>query len=128
FYSGFRVDLAAFADVCSHHDALLVVDGTQSVGVLDLDMATDGVDVVVVSAHKWLLGPLGIGFMAFSQRAFERVCPRVVGWLSVSEPFSFHRKLDFLPDARRFEPGTENAAGIFGLSKRLEEIQSTGAK
>lgn len=128
FYSGFRVDLAAFADVCSHHDALLVVDGTQSVGVLDLDMVRDGADVVVVSAHKWMLGPLGIGFMAFSERAFERVRPRVVGWLSVNEPFSFHRKLDFLPDARRFEPGTENAAGIFGLSKRLEEIQATGAK
>lgn len=128
FYSGFRVDLAAFADVCSHHDALLVVDGTQSVGLLDVDMARDGADVVVVSAHKWMLGPLGIGFMAFSERAFERVRPRVVGWLSVNEPFMFHRRLDLLPDARRFEPGTENAAGIFGLVKRLEEIDTTSAK
>ncbi|TPI10459.1 aminotransferase class V-fold PLP-dependent enzyme [Mesorhizobium sp. B4-1-3] len=126
FYSGFRVDLAAFAEVCSHHDALLVVDGTQSVGMLDLHMAKDGVDVVVVSAHKWMLGPLGIGFVAFSGRAFERVRPSVVGWLSVNEPFAFHRKLDFLPDARRFEPGTENAAGIFGLTERLEEIQAVG--
>lgn len=126
FYSGFRVDLAAFAEVCSTHDALLVVDGTQSVGVLGLDMRKEGVDVLVASAHKWMLGPLGIGFMAMSERAAERVEPRVVGWLSVNDPFSFQRKLDFLPDARRFEPGTENAPGIFGLTRRLEEINRVG--
>lgn len=128
FYSGFRVDLAAFAEICRDNDALLVVDGTQSVGVLRLDMQADGVDVLVVSAHKWMLGPVGIGFMSFSERAFERVRPRVVGWLSVKDAFAFHRVLDFLPDARRFEPGTENGAGIFGLTKRLEEIDFVGIK
>lgn len=128
FYSGFRVDLAAFAEICREHDALLVVDGTQSVGVLRLDMQADGVDVLVVSAHKWMLGPVGIGFMSFSERAFERIHPRIVGWLSVKDAFAFHRVLDFLPDARRFEPGTENGAGIFGLTKRLEEIDTVGMK
>lgn len=128
FYSGFRVDIAAFADICKEYDALLVVDGTQSVGVLSLDMQADGVDVLVASAHKWMLGPVGIGVMGFSEKAFERIRPRVIGWLSVQEAFAFHRVLDFLPDARRFEPGTENAAGIFGLTKRLEEIDSVGLK
>ncbi|QWK81244.1 aminotransferase class V-fold PLP-dependent enzyme [Ochrobactrum sp. BTU1] len=128
FYSGFRVDVAAFAEICREYDALLVVDGTQSVGVLSLDMQADGVDVLVVSAHKWMLGPVGIGAMGFSERAFERIRPRVIGWLSVQDAFAFHRVLDFLPDARRFEPGTENAAGIFGLSKRLEEIDFIGLK
>lgn len=128
FYSGFRVDLAAFAQICRENDALLVVDGTQSVGVLRLDLQADGVDVLVVSAHKWMLGPVGIGFMSFSERAFERVHPRIVGWLSVKDAFAFHRVLDFLPDAKRFEPGTENGAGIFGLTRRLEEIDSVGIK
>ncbi|WP_281069173.1 aminotransferase class V-fold PLP-dependent enzyme [Rhizobium leguminosarum] len=60
------------------------------------------------------------------RRAFERIKPRIVGWLSVNDAFAFHRVLDFLPDAKRFEPGTENGAGIFGLAKRLEEIDSIG--
>jgi len=128
FYSGFRVDLSRFSQICADHDALLVVDGTQSVGVLNVDMGIDGVDVLVVSAHKWMLGPVGIGFVAFSEKAFERIKPRIVGWLSVKDAFSFHRILDFLPDAKRFEPGTENGAGIFGLAKRLEEIGSVGMK
>ncbi len=126
FYSGFRVDLAKFSQICADHDALLVVDGTQSVGVLRTDMDVDGIDVLVVSAHKWMLGPVGVGFVAFSDKAFERIKPRIVGWLSVNDAFSFHRVLDYLPDARRFEPGTENGAGIFGLAKRLEEIDSVG--
>jgi cysteine desulfurase/selenocysteine lyase len=124
FYSGYRVPLRAIADACGH--ALFVVDGTQSVGALGVDMAADGVDVLVVSAHKWMLGPLGIGFMAFSERAFARVTPPLVGWLSVNEPFAFRRELDYLPDARRFEPGTENASGTYGLVERFREIDALG--
>lgn len=126
FYSGFRADVAAFAEVCRKHDAMLIVDGTQSIGALGLDVGKSGVDVLVVSAHKWLLGPAGIGFMALSARAMERITPRIVGWLSVSEPFAFKRQLNYLPSARRFEPGTENGTGIFGLVQRLEEIDSIG--
>ena len=104
------------ADICSICGAILVVDGTQSSGALRLDVAATGVDVLVVSAHKWLMGPRGIGFAAFSDRALAQVSPRIVGWLSVNDPFAFHRTLDFLPDARRFEPGTPNGCGILGLA------------
>ena len=86
-----------------------------------------GIDALVVSSHKWMLGPLGVGFMAFSERGFVRIQPTIMGWLSVNEPFAFRRELDFLPDGGRFEPGTENAAGRFGLVARLEQIHETGA-
>ena len=126
FHNGFRCDLAAFGAVCQRHDALLVVDGTQSVGAMAIDIAATGVDALVVSAHKWLLGPLGIGFMALSDRTFERIEVHFVGWLSVKEPFQFRRVLDLLPTAERFEPGTENGTGIYGLTARLEEIEEIG--
>ena len=126
FYNGFRADLASIAEICRRHDALLVVDGTQSVGAIDLDTEKAGVDALVVSAHKWMLGPLGIGFMALSDRAFEQLSVTSIGWLSVNDPFEFRRELDFLPDARRFEPGTENAAGMCGLAARLEQIDEIG--
>lgn len=128
FYSGFRADVASFAHLCAEYGALLVVDGTQSVGALSLDVGETGVDVLVVSAHKWLMGPRGIGFAAFSDRALGQITPRIVGWLSVNDPFEFRQTLDFLPDARKFEPGTPNGAGIFGLTARLSQIDELGIK
>lgn len=126
FFSGFRVDVAALGALCSKTSALLVVDGTQSVGAVGIDVQAAGIDVLVVSAHKWLMGPRGIGFAVFSDKALERITPRVIGWLSVNDPFEFKRTLDFLPDARRFEPGTPNGSGIFGLAERLAQIDELG--
>jgi cysteine desulfurase / selenocysteine lyase len=127
YWNGYRCDLAALATLCREHDVLLVVDGTQSIGAMRLDMAAAGVDALVVSSHKWMLGPLGIGFMALAPRALERVRVTVPGWLAVNEPFAFRNTLDYLPDARRFEPGTENSGGICGLVERLREIDEYGA-
>jgi cysteine desulfurase/selenocysteine lyase len=122
FYSGFRVDIPGIGELCRKAGALLVVDGTQSIGALTLDVSASGVDVLVVSGHKWMMAPRGIGFMALSERALARITPRIVGWLSVKEPYAFRRTLDLLPDARRFESGTPNGSGIFGLAERLRQI------
>ena len=126
YWNGHRCDVAALGTLCRERDILFVVDGTQSIGAIRLDMAEAGVDALVVSAHKWMLGPLGIGFMALGPRAIERVDVTIPGWLAVNEPFAFRNVLDYLPDARRFEPGTENAGGICGLVERLREIDEYG--
>ncbi len=128
YYNGYRVTLAPIGELCRSHNALLIVDGTQSIGALALDVGTCGVDVLVVASHKWMLGPVGTGFMAFSPRAMERIRPALVGWLSVREPFAFHRTLDFLETAERFEPGSENSVGIFGLTQRFETITDIGMR
>ena len=127
FFNGYRCDVAAIAALCRQNDALLVMDGTQSIGAIQIDVSL-GVDALVVSAHKWMMGPLGIGFMALSQRALEQIKVQQVGWLSINDPFNFRKELDLLPDARRFEPGTENSAGMYGLVARLREIDRIGAQ
>jgi selenocysteine lyase/cysteine desulfurase len=65
--------------------------------------------------------------MALSDRLLDRTEVTQVGWLSVDEPFEFRRELDLLPGADRFEPGTENSVGLFGLRERLTEIEQYGA-
>lgn len=128
YYNGFRCDLATFSQVARSRDALLVVDGTQAVGALTIDLASTGIDALVVSAHKWMLGPLGIGFMALSDRMLDRTEVTQLGWLSVNDPFAFRREIDLPMSADRFESGTENSAGLFGLGARLAEIEEFGAK
>ena len=127
YYNGYRVDLAQIAALARTHDAMLVVDGTQAVGAMRIDVEAVGLDALVVSAHKWMLGPLGIGFMALSDRMMPRTEVTQLGWLSVNDPFAFRREIDLPAGAEWFEPGTENAAGLFGLRARLAEIEAFGA-
>ena len=126
YWNGHRSDVASIGELCRPGGVLLIVDGTQSTGAMPLDMNSSGVDALVVSAHKWMLGPLGIGFLAFSTRMLDRVAVTTPGWLSVNAPFEFRNTLDYLPDARRHEPGTENASGMCGLTERLREIDDFG--
>ena len=126
YSSGYRYPLEQLANLCHDHGALLFVDGTQGVGALSLDATTLGVDVLAVSAHKWMLGPLGIGFIYFSRPALDKTQPRTLGWLSVVNPFDFDYQLRLPDDARRFEAGTENALGIVGLGASLQVLHGLG--
>jgi cysteine desulfurase/selenocysteine lyase len=128
FASGFRCDLAAIGALCRERDVLFVADGIQSLGALGCDVRATGIDVLAADAHKWLMGPPGIGILFVSDRALERLAVRTVGWLSVREPFRFPAEIDLLPDARRFEPGTENSIGVFGLGGTLELILEIGVE
>jgi selenocysteine lyase/cysteine desulfurase len=120
YSSGHRYDLGAFGAACRTGDALLVVDGTQAVGAMTVDVDVLGIDVLAVSAHKWMLGPLGIGFTHLSHRAMQHLVPSTVGWLSVEDPFAFDHEPRLAEDARRFESGTENIAGIAGLGATVD--------
>lgn len=126
FGSGFRCDLAGIGQLCRDRDLLFIVDGIQSLGALRTDMAACGIDVLTADAHKWLLGPQGIGIFVCSDRALKRLRVSTVGWLSMREPFAFDYRFELHPDARRFEPGSENTVGIFGLGGTLELIEEFG--
>lgn len=128
YSSGHRYDLAALAEACRAADALFVVDGTQAVGAMVVDTGLLGIDVLAVSSHKWVLGPLGIGFVQLSSRALERLSPSTVGWLSVEEPFAFDHEPRLATDGRRFESGTENAVGIAGLGATVGLMHSLGPR
>jgi len=126
FSNGYRNQLAALGEICRRRGPLFVVDGTQGVGALRLDVAQCGIDLLAVSGHKWMLSPFGIGFTHCSQRALGALRVPVVGWLSVNEPFEFRYELELRDNATRFEAGTENAGGIAGLGASLELMEELG--
>lgn len=93
----------------------LLVDLAQSLGHTPINLEKWGVDFAAFTGHKGLLGPTGIG--GFYLKWPDRVHPLLFGGTgSNSESFDAP---DHLPD--RFEAGTPNVTGIYGLSGALQE-------
>jgi selenocysteine lyase/cysteine desulfurase len=127
FWSGFRCDLQALSNGLRSSNALLVVDGMQAVGVLQVQLGQLAVDVLACGAQKWMLGPTGIGFAYLSQRALERVRPVLIGIDSVVRDREyFEYDLTFKPDARRFEEAAPNWPGILGMGAAVNLLVRAG--
>ena len=127
FSSGFRIDLERLGRLARRHDALLVVDVIQSLGVLPVDVNAELVDVAAGAGHKWLLSPEGVGYLYLSDRARERIEPTLVGWTSVPSPedyFSFGQP--WKNGALAWETGTAPAALFYGFNASLELLHEHG--
>lgn len=103
-------------------DVLLCVDSAQSAGVVEIDMSAMGIDLLVFTGHKSLLGPQGTGGLCIGARARGRLRPRMLGGTGSRSDSDIHP--DFLPD--RFEAGTLNAVGLAGLGAGIRFIAERG--
>ncbi|HEX8090611.1 MAG TPA: aminotransferase class V-fold PLP-dependent enzyme [Blastocatellia bacterium] len=129
FASGFRSDLARIGRFCRERDIIFMVDVIQGLGGLELDVERDYVDAFAADAHKYLLGPEGIALLYVSDRVISRIRPTVVGWTSVN---NYGRHLDYNLDYRqgalRFECGTLNSAGVYGLGAAIDLFLEVGPR
>lgn len=129
YATGFRNDLATIGRYCRERDVLFVVDAIQGLGALKLDVEACSIDALSADAHKFLLGPDGVALFYVSRRAMERIKPTLVGWMSIARPFDFDDEhQSYAPDARRFEPGALNTAGIVGLGAAIELFLNVGVE
>jgi selenocysteine lyase/cysteine desulfurase len=125
FVSGWRLDAEAVGRFVHGRGALFCLDGIQTFGALRADLRH--VDFAAAAAHKWLLGPLGIGILYVSRQHFERLRPAQVGAHTAMTPRFFAQEpMKFWPDARRYEPGSLNVLGLVGLHAALGLIEEIG--
>jgi selenocysteine lyase/cysteine desulfurase len=103
------------------------VDAIQSLGIIPMDVKEYRVDFLSADAHKWLLGPEGIGIFYCRSGLAERLTPPLVGWKCVQDEFDFDCP-DFRlkTNALRFEEGSMNLMGIFGLGAAIELLFEVG--
>lgn len=74
-----------------------------------------------------MMSPQGTAFLYISDNLLEQVQPAHVGWLSVQDAWNFFDyKLDFLEGAARFELGTENWLGIYGMKGAFQLFETFG--
>lgn len=127
FGSGFRADLERLGQLARRHDALLVVDTIQSLGVVPIDVEAELVDVAAGAGHKWLLTPEGVGYLYLSDRARERIEPTLVGWTSVPNPEDYVSvEQPWNRGTLAWETGTGPAALFYGLRASLELLSEYG--
>ena len=88
--------------------AALIVDGTQSVGALPLDVEAIQPDALIVAAYKWLMGPYAIGCAYFGPR-FDGGEPLEETWIARKGSENFAGLVDYQdeyqPGAVRFDVG-----------------------
>ena len=107
---------------CREYGIFLIADCAQTAGVLDIDMQRMNIDAVSFSGHKGLYGPQGTGGFAISDAMRSELETIIEGGTG-----SFSHLLvmpERSPD--KFEAGTLNIPGIYGLNEGLKFIEETG--
>jgi selenocysteine lyase/cysteine desulfurase len=129
FQNGFKHDLKALAETAHAHGAYLVVDGIQGVGMLDIDVKKMDVDFLACACAKWLISPIGTGFLYVRKELIDEIDVAYVGWRSDEDPDNYgYRWFKLADTARRFEVGSPSFIGIQGLLESLKYIHKIGIK
>jgi cysteine desulfurase/selenocysteine lyase len=130
YVTGFRADLATLGSACRARGVLLCVDAIQALGVVPLDAAACGVDVLACGGQKWLCSPWGSGFTYVRRDLQERFDPPMVGWLSVRGATRFEEGLgydmEWVESARKFELATLALQDHVGLARSVEIFLEVG--
>ena len=129
YLNGFRTDLEGIGRVCRENDLWFVVDGIQALGASDINVQTAHIDALATGGHKWLMSPMGTGFLYPSERLSTSMTPSKTGWLSVKEPWDLTNfNQQWLPVNKHLETGTMNMAGIFGMHASLNMFLEIGVE
>ncbi len=127
FASGFRNDIQALGEICRERDIWFVVDAIQSLGAIHVDVTAANIDILAADGHKWLLAPEGAAIFYCADDKRERLINTNVGWASVINPRDFlNYDLTQKPDATRFEEGSYNSVGLYGLRAAIELLLEIG--
>ncbi|MGE3181181.1 MAG: aminotransferase class V-fold PLP-dependent enzyme [Phycisphaerae bacterium] len=125
--NGFRVDLTRLGELCKEKGVLLFVDAIQALGVHPLDVRAMNIDFLAADGHKWLCSPEGAGIFYCRKELVGHIRPTETGYLSMKHDFDAETlRIDFRDDARRFDSGVYNLAGICALGASIKLFLEVG--
>jgi cysteine desulfurase/selenocysteine lyase len=104
--------------IVREHGAYFLVDAAQTLGEVPISFQDCYADLIAAPGHKGLLGPLGTGVLAFSERAAKELKPFRFGGTGTSSDAD--SQPDELP--HKFEAGNLNVPGLVGLAASLAEF------
>ena len=127
YLSGYRADLNALGALCRQFGCFFFVDAIQGLGAYPLNVDAFHIDGLAADGHKWLLGPEGNGILYIRRQWFETIEPAEFGWTNTARYYDYtSRDMTLRPDAGRYECGTLNTIGCFGLRGAIEFLSEVG--
>ena len=129
-YSNGQVfDLDLLSEVAHKHNALLIVDATQSAGAIPINVQKTPVDAIVCGAYKWLCGPFGAAFMYVTPDLSEKLEPGLVGFRSHKKMWELDAsRIEYSDSAEKFEFSTMAFGCALGLTKSIELLNDIGTE
>ena len=129
FGSGYRINLGALEKVAHENGAYLSVDIIQGAGCFDTDLSNLNIDFATAQAAKWLLGPIGAGFVYVGRDVMDKVYPRFLGWWGVEQLQEFgYFDREPLKDARKFQVGSPAMIAYVGFLESLNVLLQIPSK
>jgi cysteine desulfurase/selenocysteine lyase len=120
-------DIKSLAKLAHEHDAIIIVDGAQSVPHIQLDVKALDIDFLAFSGHK-MLGPTGIGVLYGKNDLLKEMEPFLGGGDAIEEVKLKNNRLmvtwNKLP--WKFEAGTQNIEGQVGLMEAIKYLKRIG--
>lgn len=127
FHNGFTADLEAIGEICSRRGVFFCVDAIQSLGVLPMDVRKAKIDFLAADGHKWLCGPEGAAIFYVAAEKRDALQVLEMGWKNIAREGSFLGvPLELFPDSRRWEAGSLNTNGIYGLRASIDFLLGIG--
>lgn len=119
---GTLLPVKEISDICRERGLPVILDAAQTAGHYPVNMKELGLSALCVPGHKGLLGPQGIGALMLDEEFAKRVEPLISGGTGSASDSDLLPP--YMPD--RFESGTLNIPGIFGLNAALGFILEKG--
>jgi len=127
YLGGRRANLNAIGEICHRRKVFFLVDAIQGLGAFPLDVRTAHIDALAADGHKWMFGPEGCGILFVRKDRQDQIFPREFGWTNVAGYNDYgSRDMALRSDAGRYECGTLNTIGCFGLRASLEFVLAVG--
>lgn len=103
--------------------AIVIVDASQSIPHMKIDVQDLDADFLVFSGHK-MLAPLGIGVLYGKREILNKMTPFLMGGDMIE--YVYEQETTYAPLPNKFEAGTQNVEGVVGLGAAIDYIQNLG--
>ena len=128
YTTGFCVKLETLGQYCRDWGVVFVVDATQSLGVMPINLKKMPVDILMGSGYKWMAAGFGNSLLYVRRELHEQLAVAAVGNNSFDGFPQITARQDIHFSARTLEVGHYDFSSLFALRQAVRELQAIGAE